>query len=116
MYSTIGFAGRKRIQICLRVLDMKTVMSVLSKADQNLFLAINRLQTGWQNRCFLYLTNLGGICFQTVFTLVLILLRPTRSVGLKYGLIQLIVTASVQVLKRRVSRVRPYNRLAISIS
>lgn len=90
---------------------MKTVIRGINKADQNLFLIINRLQTSWQNMCFLFLTNLGCLCFQTVLTLVLILIPSTRNAGLKYGLIQLAVSANVQIIKRMVSRVRPYNTL-----
>lgn len=91
---------------------MKTVFSVIGKADQSLFLTIYGLKTRWQNKCFSFLTNLGGLCFHTCLALFLILLPSTKNTGLKLGLIQLIVAANVQILKHVVSRVRPYNALA----
>lgn len=91
---------------------MKNVFSVISKADQSLFLTINRLQSRWQNKSFSLLTNLGGLCFQTCLALILILLPSTRNTGLRLGFIQLIVAGTVQIIKLVVSRVRPYNALA----
>lgn len=91
---------------------MKHVWTVIGRADQQLLLTISGVQRSWLNRCFLGITSLGGVRFQILLSLLLLLIPTTRSAGLVYAFIQLIVTGSVQLLKRRVARHRPYQRFA----
>lgn len=91
---------------------MKSVLSVIGRADQQLLLTISGMKRVWLNRCFLGITALGGVRFQVLLSLLLLLIPMTKSAGLVYALIQLIVTGSVQLLKRTVARHRPYQRLS----
>ncbi|HHU83478.1 MAG TPA: phosphatase PAP2 family protein [Firmicutes bacterium] len=91
---------------------MKKIFSAIRRADLSLFLAINRLQSNWQNKSFSLLTNLGGLCFQACLALFLILLPSTRNTGFKLGISQIVVAGSVQLIKLIVSRSRPYIALA----
>lgn len=90
---------------------MKRFWDVFGKTDLQLFLTVHKRQNNWKNKLFLFLSILGGMQFQVAFSLLLLAFPATRSTGLKYGMIQLIVTIIVQLLKRTVSRMRPYNRL-----
>lgn len=90
---------------------MKRIWDVFGKTDQQLFLTVYKQQNNWKNKLFLFLSLFGGMQFQVAFSLLLLALPATRSAGLAYGMIQLIVTIIVQLLKRIVSRMRPYNRL-----
>lgn len=90
---------------------MHRIKDVLFKADKSLFLKISNLRIGYLNRFFCVFTNIGGVFFQIFLIIHLTLLPSTRQTGLRLGLIQIIVTAVVQLFKFLVDRVRPYDAL-----
>lgn len=91
---------------------MRSFIHAVRQADGELFLKVHNMRSGWQNRCFSVITELGGTVFQIMLIVLLILLPPTRETGITFGIIQLLVTLIIQLLKLLVSRVRPYHVFA----
>lgn len=91
---------------------MRTLLHTIRWADQALILRVHDLRTDWQNRWFSAITNLGGAFFQIMLIVALLLMPGTRKTGIVLGIVQITVTASTQLLKLLVARVRPYQRLA----
>lgn len=90
---------------------MMSIKNALVRADQSLFLTINRRHIGYLNRFFLIITNMGGLTSHVCLIAILTMLPSTRQLGIRLGYVQIVVTAVVQAFKLMVARVRPYNAM-----
>ncbi len=90
---------------------MNNIINVLVRADQNIFLSINRRHISHLNRFFAIVTDLGGLFSHVCLIFILALFPSTRQIAFKLGLVQAVVTAIVQAAKLLVARVRPYNAM-----
>lgn len=88
---------------------MDGIKNVLMKTDEELFFIIYGSQKACWNKFFNMLTNLGGT-FSQIFLIILLSAVPsTRDIGIKLGIVQIVVTAIVQGIKRIATRIRPYD-------
>ncbi|AFS77709.1 phosphatase, PAP2 family [Gottschalkia acidurici 9a] len=93
---------------------MKRLVEYFTFKDLSMFYFLNtRLNCKLLNRIMPYVTELGGVVFSTIFPIVLIVLnkRQSRTIGFEIlfslGLGQVIV----HILKKSLTRERPYNIL-----
>jgi undecaprenyl-diphosphatase len=80
--------------------------------DQKLFIALHQVRSNSMNRVINFFTNIGGVGFQSILVLVLLVTPATRATGIALAIVQIGVTLVIQVLKATIARVRPYNALA----
>ena len=90
---------------------MSSFINVIIKADQGLFLSINRQQRAGLYKFFAFITNFGGVWFQTGLALAMLLFPSNRALGVKLAYTQIVVTLVVHIIKRSIARVRPFNAL-----
>ena len=83
----------------------------LVNADKYLFYSINGLHHNYLDKAFCMLTELGGVFFHVLLVLTLTAFPSTRAIGIKLGIIEIVVTLVVQIFKYLVARVRPYDNL-----
>jgi undecaprenyl-diphosphatase len=96
-------------------LAMSNLIQAISRRtlafDRNLFLSVNQSQSAKFNKLFFYITKLGGLYFQSFLVLILLLIPATRILGIRLAVVQVVITAVIQIIKAIVARVRPYNAL-----
>jgi undecaprenyl-diphosphatase len=83
----------------------------INEFDRNVFLTVNQSQSVKLNHVILWITNLGGLYFQSLLPLVLLLFPITRPLGIRLAVVQILTTMIVQIIKTIVARVRPYNAM-----
>lgn len=88
---------------------MRDIKNVLIKTDEELFFIIYGSQKTHWNKLYNLLTSLGGTYAHVILILALAMTPSTRHIGFKLGLVQVVVTAVVQGIKRKASRIRPYD-------
>ncbi|HBF37469.1 MAG TPA: phosphatase PAP2 family protein [Firmicutes bacterium] len=90
---------------------INTLLQNINKFDRTVFLTVNQSQSAQLNKMILGITDLGGLYFQSVLALALLLCPLTRQFGIRLAVIQILTTMAVQIIKTIVARVRPYNAL-----
>jgi undecaprenyl-diphosphatase len=90
---------------------MSNLLQTALKMDQKLFIALYQVRSDSMNRIINYFTHLGGIKFQSLLVLILLIMPAPRTAGIALAITQIIVTGIIQILKATVARVRPYNAL-----
>jgi undecaprenyl-diphosphatase len=90
---------------------MGNLIQAIGRFDRNLFLTVNQSQSVKLNKLVFNITKLGGLCFQSLLALTLLLYPPTRKLGIKLAIVQIAIAIMVQIIKAIVARVRPYNAL-----
>lgn len=93
---------------------MRALTRVFSSGDRKLFYFLNtNIKCSFFDMVMLLVTNLGGVIFTIGFTLFLIIWGngDTKLLGFKVLVALFTTTFFVQILKKIVSRERPYNIL-----
>lgn len=93
---------------------MRTLTRALSISDRKLFYFLNTyMKCKVLDKLMLYITQLGGVIFTVSLTLLLIVFskRGIRGLGFEVLIALSTTTLVVQLIKKIVSRERPYNKL-----
>lgn len=92
---------------------MKALLGRFIDGEERLLTALSaRAAPGWLDAGFRIVTHAGGATCTTGFSLLLLLLPPTRTLGLATLLANFVSHLVVQALKRTVTRPRPSVLLA----
>ncbi|HEX3044171.1 MAG TPA: phosphatase PAP2 family protein [Bacillota bacterium] len=91
---------------------MNHLIQAITNFDQRLFLSVNQFQSVKLNRMIQLITKLGGLAFQSLLVVTLLIFPTSRGLGMKLAIAQIVTLIVVQLLKLMVARVRPYHALA----
>ena len=90
---------------------INNLLQNIYKFDRNVFLTVNHSQSAQLNKMIFSITHLGGLYFQSLLALAFLICPPTRPLGIRLVVVQILTTMLVQITKTIVARVRPYNAL-----
>ena len=93
---------------------MKRLVNYFTFTDNSIFYFLNtKLNCRVFNRIMPYITELGGVVFSLSLPIILILLnlRSSRNIGFEILFSMALSQVLVQILKRSLTRERPYNSL-----
>lgn len=90
---------------------MVTILQAIDRFDRRLFLTFNKVTYLKLRKVMAFITIFGGLIFQSILAMILMIFQTTRNLGFKLAFIQIVVTLIVQILKAKVARIRPYHAL-----
>lgn len=93
---------------------MRKIIDYLTLKDKTILYFINtKLNCGFFNKVMPHITHLGGVVFSVFFPIILILInkKQSRLIGFEILLSLSIGQILIQILKRSLTRERPYNIL-----
>ena len=90
---------------------MHSLIQSIERIDRQVLITLNQMQNSIMNHFMIFITKIGGLVFQAILVMSLLLFPTTRTLGIKLAIVQISVTILIQILKATIARVRPYNIL-----